>query len=165
MSSEFDSVQFESEWSFLRPFSGKKKSTASTPDPRKLKNGTPSSPPFLPSRPPSPSSLLHNLTPLTPKGLSSLRHTLPRAKAPSTPAYAVFSGVSPGLRDLTSFLTALHVLLTLSNVNPVLIIQFWSQVIYWTSCGCCSLPFSLIVDSMLGEIFNRVLTRKKYLCR
>lgn len=50
---------------------------------------------------------------------------------------------------MTSFLTALHTLLTLSDVNPVLMIQFWSQVMYWTSC----------------EIFNRILTRKKYLCR
>ncbi|KAJ8584704.1 hypothetical protein M405DRAFT_936460 [Rhizopogon salebrosus TDB-379] len=144
-----DSVQFESEWSFLRPFSAKKKSATNTPDPRKLKNGIPSSPPFLPTRPPSPSLSLHSQTPLTPKGLSSLRQTLSRAKTPSTPAYAVFSEVSQGLRDLTSFLTALHTLLTLSDINPVLIIQFWSQVMYWTSC----------------EIFNRILTRKKYLCR
>ncbi|OJA16275.1 hypothetical protein AZE42_00123 [Rhizopogon vesiculosus] len=149
LSSELDSVQFESEWSFLRPFTAKKKNTANTPNPKQLKNNTPASPPFLPSRPPSPSPLLHSLAPVTAKGPSSLRQTLSRAKAPSTSAYAVFPDISQGLRDLTSFLTALHTLFTLSDVNPVLIIQFWSQVMYWTSC----------------EIFNRVLTRKKYLCR
>jgi hypothetical protein len=109
--------------------------------------------------------LLHSPTPVMPKGLSSLRQTLSRAKGPSTPAYAVFSDVSQGLRDLTSFLTALHTLLTLSDVNPVLIIQFWSQVMYWISCGCSFPSFLLIIDSMPGEIFNRILTRKKYLCR
>ncbi|KAF8846301.1 hypothetical protein BDN67DRAFT_891056 [Paxillus ammoniavirescens] len=150
LSSELDEVQFESEWSFLRPFSAKKKSstavtpTSSTP----LRNGMPSSPPFLPARPPSPSINLNSPSPLTPKALSSLRQTLSRAR---TPVHAVFAETSPskGLRELISFLTALHTLLILSDVNPVLIIQFWSQVMYWTS----------------SEIFNRVLTRKKYLCR
>jgi len=40
-------------------------------------------------------------------------------------------------------------MLTLSDVNPALTTQLWSQVMYWTSC----------------EMFNRILTRKKYLCR
>lgn len=150
VASEFESVQFESEWSFLRPFSAKKKSVANTPNHGTPKNSTPSSPPFLPSRPPSPSPLSLGPAPVTPKGFSSLRQTLSRAKTPST-AFNTHSDVpqTTGLRDMTSFLTALHTLLTLSDVNPVLMIQFWSQVMYWTSC----------------EIFNRILTRKKYLCR
>ncbi|KAG2350276.1 hypothetical protein BDR05DRAFT_9958 [Suillus weaverae] len=150
VASEFESVQFESEWSFLRPFSAKKKSATNTPNHGTPKNSTPSSPPFLPSRPPSPSPLLLGPAPVTPKGLSSLRQTLSRAKTSST-AFNTHSDVpqTTGLQDMTSFLTALHTLLTLSEVNPVLMIQFWSQVMYWTSC----------------EIFNRILTRKKYLCR
>ncbi|KAG1881575.1 DIL domain-containing protein [Suillus tomentosus] len=150
VASGFESVQFESEWSFLRPFSAKKKSTTNTPNHGTPKNSTPSSPPFLPSRPPSPSPMLLGPAPVTAKGLSSLRQTLSRAKTPST-AFNTHSDVpqTTGLRDMTSFLTALHTLLTLSDVNPVLMIQFWSQVMYWTSC----------------EIFNRILTRKKYLCR
>ncbi|KAF9244617.1 DIL domain-containing protein [Melanogaster broomeanus] len=151
LSSELDGVQFESDWSFLRPFSAKKKVTtpitpsSSTP----LRNGTPSSPPFLPARSRSPSLInLNTPAPVTPKALSSLRQTLSRAR---TPVNAVFGEPSPskGLRELISFLTALHTLLTLSDVNPAFITQFWSQVMYWTS----------------SEIFNRVLTRKKYLCR
>ncbi|KAF8560285.1 hypothetical protein OG21DRAFT_1502605 [Imleria badia] len=148
LSAELDSVQFESDWSFLRPFSAKKKTSTTHPSSASQRNGTPSSPPFLPSRPPSPSINLNSPTPITPKALSSLRHTLSRAR---TPTNAIFVDASPskGLQELVSFLTALHTLLTLSDINPVLIIQFWSQVMYWTS----------------SEIFNRVLTRKKYLCR
>ncbi|KAF8140333.1 DIL domain-containing protein [Boletus edulis] len=136
LSAELDNVQFESEWSFLRPFSTKKKT------------GTPSSPPFLPSRPPSPSINLNSPAATTPKALASLRQTLSRARASTNTIFDDASS-SKGLRELVSFLTALHTLLTLSDINPVLIIQFWSQVMYWTS----------------SEIFNRVLTRKKYLCR
>ncbi|KAH7883507.1 DIL domain-containing protein [Phlebopus sp. FC_14] len=147
--SELDAIQFESEWSFLRPFSTKKKTTTTTNT--SLRNGTPSSPPFNPTRPPSPSINLNSPAPVTPKTLSSLRQTLSRARAPITPVNMGFSDTSTsnGLQELLSFLTALHTLLTLSDVNPVLIVQFWSQVMYWTSC----------------EIFNRVLTRKKFLCR
>lgn len=35
------------------------------------------------------------------------------------------------------------------GINPVLITQAFSQVFYWTAC----------------ELFNRLLQRKKYLCR
>ncbi|KAG8867732.1 hypothetical protein FRC20_005043 [Serendipita sp. 405] len=57
------------------------------------------------------------------------------------------SGPSPG--DLTDLLTALHTFMSLSGINPVLIIQTFSQVMYWTAC----------------EMFNRILQRRKYLCR
>lgn len=137
-----DAVQFESEWSFLRPFSAKKRPPAPPNTP--IRNGLPPSPQFLPTRPPSPSTHLVNSSPATPKPPSSLRQTLSRARTPMST-----DGTTSGLQDLLSFLTALHVLLTLSDINPVLIIQFWSQVMYWTS----------------SEIFNRVLTRKKFLCR
>ncbi|KAL4069680.1 DIL domain-containing protein [Scleroderma yunnanense] len=143
-----DTVQFESEWSFLRPFSGKKKlpHTSNTP----TRNGIPS-PPLLPTRPPSPSMQLINNGPATPKALSSLRQTFSRARAAASPnnMSIVDNSSSSSLQELFSFLTALHILLTLSDINPVLITQFWSQVMYWTS----------------SEIFNRVLTRKKFLCR
>ncbi|KAG9054186.1 hypothetical protein FS842_005864 [Serendipita sp. 407] len=56
-------------------------------------------------------------------------------------------GPSPG--DLTDLLTALHTFMSLSGINPVLIIQTFSQVMYWTAC----------------EMFNRILQRRKYLCR
>ncbi|KAG6334044.1 hypothetical protein ID866_5047 [Astraeus odoratus] len=142
-----DTVQFESEWSFLRPFSTKKKVPTQTPN-TPTRNGIPSSPPFLPVRPPSPSIQLISPAPVTPKGLSSLRQSFTRSRTPGS-VISVDSSFSSSSQELLSFLTALHVLLTLSDINPVLVTQFWSQVVYWTS----------------SEIFNRVLTRKKFLCR
>jgi hypothetical protein len=166
LSSEFDSVQFESEWSFLRPFSGKKKaghisslSSSSTP----LRLGTQSSP-TTPNRPPSPSVSQTTLSSSTSRGLSSLRQSFSRVHTLSTAA-PLHSLPSPA--DLISFLTALHTLLTLSEVNPVLTTQLWSQVMYWTSCKACAWNLHELefADTAPGEIFNRVLTRKKYLCR
>ena len=39
--------------------------------------------------------------------------------------------------------------MSMFGINPVLITQAFSQVFYWTAC----------------ELFNRILQRKKYLCR
>ena len=39
--------------------------------------------------------------------------------------------------------------MSMFGINPVLITQTFSQVFYWTAC----------------ELFNRILQRKKYLCR
>ncbi|EIW86798.1 hypothetical protein CONPUDRAFT_161452 [Coniophora puteana RWD-64-598 SS2] len=151
LSSEFDSVRFESEWSFLRPFSSKKKahSNSSTPNTTPMRNGTPSSPPFTASRPPSPSSSLAASPPS--KGFASLRSSIARARTSTGGSIQTMfndTAQSP-VQELTSFLTALHTFLVLSDINPALVGQFWSQVIYWTSC----------------ELFNRILSRKKYVCR
>lgn len=145
-----DTIQFESDWSFLRPFSTKKKASTSASN-ASIRNGISSPPPLLLARPPSPSVQSISSPPATPKTLSSLRHTFSRAKIPTTPASIdnLDSSTSNGLQELLAFLTALHILLTLSDINPALITQFWSQVMYWTS----------------SEMFNRILTRKKFLCR
>ncbi|KAF7965893.1 hypothetical protein HWV62_40993 [Athelia sp. TMB] len=152
LSTEFEAVQFESDWSFLRPFSKKKQpsisntnSLNSTPARGAMPNSSTQN-----SQPPSPAP---STSALPSKGFSSLRQTFSRARAQSStvPLHAIFSDVPPppSPRDVTSFLTALHTLLTLADINPVLITQLWSQVMFWTAC----------------EIFNRILTRKKYLCR
>ncbi|KAF7320071.1 hypothetical protein MKEN_00791400 [Mycena kentingensis (nom. inval.)] len=147
---EMESVQFESEWSFLRSLTSKRKTTtAPPPTPTALRTAVPPTPPS-PNRPASPSG---SISASTSRGFSSLRQSFARARAGSqtTPIQALFSDGPPqtSVADITSFLTALHTLLTLSDVNPVLTTQLWSQVMYWTSC----------------EMFNRILTRKKYLCR
>jgi hypothetical protein len=121
-----DSVQFESEWSFIRAFSGKKKaqsSIRSTPLPSQTPNG------------------LHSPPGSISKGFSSLRESVSRARAGSsstTPVQSLFPGnASPSVNypaRLLSFLTALHSLLTLSDINPAFTTQLWSQVMYWTSC-------------------------------
>lgn len=140
MASEFDSVQFESDWSFLRPFTTKRKTTPSgsvSSSHALSRSVTPSSPPS-PSRPLSPSPSQGAIPASTSRGFSSLRQTFTRGRAPSsaTPLLSLFPDAPPPPSpvDLTSFFTSLHTLLTLSDVNPALIAQFWSQVMYWTSC-------------------------------
>ncbi|KAG7099151.1 hypothetical protein E1B28_001022 [Marasmius oreades] len=158
-----DSIQFESDWSFFRPF---KKKAPPTPSAQSTLRGsplppTPSSPvpnrfpPQSPGlgpnyRPPSPSPSIQSFS-------SSIRQSLStsRNRSGSVALQSLFNDPSAepeketDLSKLTNFLTALQTLLVLMNINPALITQLWSQVMYWTAC----------------EIFNRVLTRKKYLCR
>ena len=167
MASEFEAVQFESEWSFLRPFTGKRKPPPVSPS---GKNMVPT-PPTSPQRPLSPARNQPTASLSASRGFSSLRQTITRAKgqssAPSLSSVFQEPLPSPSPFDLTSFLTSLHTLLVLSDINPAITTQLWSQVIYWTSCTC-NLPvgFSPInLNNLLGEIFNRVITRKKYICR
>ncbi|KAF9044627.1 hypothetical protein BDZ89DRAFT_1059099 [Hymenopellis radicata] len=148
LGSDFESVQFESEWSILRPFTGKKKPT---PAATNTLRAPPSSPPS-PGRPASPTPTQATISPSASKAFSSLRQSIARGRSGSTaqtPLHSLFPAPPPCPDDLVAFLTALHTLLTLSDINPALITQLWSQVMYWTSC----------------EMFNRILTRKKYLCR
>ncbi|KAF8971413.1 DIL domain-containing protein [Flammula alnicola] len=152
MASEFEAVQFESEWSFLRPFSGKRKQAQTSPGGRSIVPPTPSSP--SPQRPISPTQSQSTVSSSASRGFSSLRQTINRARGQSSavPISSIFQDASPqppSPFDLTSFLTSLHTFLVLSDINPAITTQLWSQVMYWTSC----------------EIFNRVITRKKYICR
>ena len=163
---EFEGIQFESDWSFLRSFAPKKKTNATPtlPPPR-----TPGSP-NAPSRPPSPLPTPHPGSPSNSMSFSSLRQSFTRTRAGSvaTPLQAAFQQDSPHPGDITSFFDALQTLLTLSGINPALITQMWSQVFYWIACKllprCCSRPLTRL-PPFVGEIFNRVITRKKYVCR
>ncbi|KAI0673406.1 DIL domain-containing protein [Trametes maxima] len=155
LSSEFESIQFESEWSFLRSFgAGKKKANGGASSANTVRGAPPMSPTQL-SRPPSPPNPQPSASSPNARTFASIRQTLSRARAPSsaTPLQSLFSDPQhpppPSPKDAISFMTALHTLLVLSGINPAIVTQFWSQVMYWTAC----------------EIFNRVLTRKKYLCR
>ncbi|KAF9040523.1 DIL domain-containing protein [Panaeolus papilionaceus] len=146
LQSEFEAVQFESEWSFLRPFSKKK---APPPPISPARMGT-SATPNSPYRSTSPTSTISSSNS---RNFSSLRYTINKTRTqPSTPHLTSIFQDTPANstpHELTSFLTALHTLLVMSDINPAITTQLWSQVIYWTSC----------------EIFNRVITRKKYICR
>ncbi|GLB36057.1 putative DIL [Lyophyllum shimeji] len=151
--SDFDAVQFESDWAFLRPFSGKKKTPSSSASANNSlsRARAPSSPPS-PKRPLSPSQSQGAITPSASRGFSSLRQSFARGRGPSaTPLSSLFpeSPPPPSPADLTTFLTALHTFLNLADISPAMTTQLWSQVLYWTSC----------------EMFNRIITRKKYLCR
>ena len=131
LGSESETIQFESEWSFLRPFSGKRKGGHSSPGSR---SNAPSSP-STPHLPISPSKSHATVPSSASKGLSSLRQTLSRARGQSSPLSSLFQdSPHPSPLVLISFMTSLHTLLVLSNINPVIIAQLWSQVMYWTSC-------------------------------
>ncbi|KAI0348366.1 hypothetical protein BDW22DRAFT_1385642 [Trametopsis cervina] len=153
LSSEFDAVQFESEWSFLRPFVASKKKAAPPP----ALNGLAPTSPTLKSGSASPNPSATPTRPSTPPNtatgkFASLRQTFGRGRPP---AVAPLGGSATDLssvsspQDIISFMTALQTFLSLANINPALSTQLWSQVMYWAAC----------------EVFNRVLTRKKYLCR
>ena len=137
-------MQFESEWSIFRPFA-KKKPPATPAKPN------PVSPPFEPTSPPQSATVTPS------KSLQqSIRATFSRGRNGSTvtPLQSLFpdSSPSPTPRDIASHLTAIHTLLTLSGINPALITQFWSQVMYWTACG--SHP-RLHVTLILTDVFFR----------
>lgn len=137
LSSEFDAVQFESEWSFLRSFGASKKKVATPP----ALNNLPSTSPTLksggslsatPTRPTTP--------PNTATGkFASLRNTFGRGRPPASASLGGAlsdSATTPSPQDITSFTTALHTFLSLANINPALTTQLWSQVMYWAACEC-----------------------------
>lgn len=165
--SESETVQFESEWSFLRPFTKKKAPLpVGVGPPPNFKNPLASPEVTAQSLPRSFAS-----SPMTPK-FTSLKQTIARAHAatglrPLAPAFADTAS-TPLPYDLTSFLTALQTLLVFADINPMFTTQLWSQVFYWTSCEFAAPLTSrhgLHLTFSIGEIFNRVITRKKYLCR
>ncbi|CAE6471778.1 unnamed protein product [Rhizoctonia solani] len=170
LANEFESIQFEGEWSFFKSLTPKKKQP---PPPSyalfNQPNGdmvqiTPHGSPKPDARPVSPGSGA------SPSAKSfSLRDTLTRKQAASAVAGLngssnpdsgasgnrismdvappVFTGPQPA--DVTALLSGAHTLLILYGVNPTLTVQLFSQVLSWAAC----------------EMFNRILTRKKYLCR
>lgn len=145
LTSKIQSIQFESDWSIFWRFKSKKRVASSATLPRTKASYSPSSP-----ESPIVTSQSHGaISSSSSRGFSSLKFA--RNRGTLTPLTSLFpdSSPTPSPADLTSFLTALHALLTLSHINPVLTTQLWSQVFYWTSC----------------ELFNRIITRKKYLCR
>ena len=129
LGSESETIQFESEWSFLRPFSGKRKSAQPSPGSRNNFQ----SPPPTPHLPISPSKSQATIPSSTSRGLS-LRQTLSRARGQSSLSSLFQDSPHPSPFVLISFMTSLHTLLVMSNINPVIITQLWSQVMYWTSC-------------------------------
>ncbi|KAI0687789.1 DIL domain-containing protein [Cytidiella melzeri] len=153
LSSEFDAVQFESEWSFLRSFGAGKKKPALPP----AINTLPPASPIMKSGTSTPNASSTPARPTTPPNtaagkFASLRNPFGRGRPPTSVSLGgslsdASSMTSP--QEMTSFMTALQTFLRLANVNPALTTQLWSQVMYWAAC----------------EMFNRVLTRKKYLCR
>ena len=57
--------------------------------------------------------------------------------------------IAPSPRTISSLLTSTLQVLQFYEINPAIIIQALSQIFFWVGC----------------ELFNRVITRKRYLCR
>lgn len=169
LANEFESIQFEGEWSFFKSLTPKKR-TAPPPAFALFSQANGDVAPFTPNGSPKPESASDAPGPnASPSKRFSLRDTLTRKHANSITssgsmnvgmtesnsanrlsldvAPPVITGPKPS--DVTALLGAAHTLLTLYSVNPTLIVQLFSQVLSWVA----------------SEVFNRILTRKKYLCR
>ena len=135
--SEFDGIQFESEWSFLRSLTPKKKPTS---NPVVAKNGIISSP-SLPTRSSSP---IPSSPPSSHRGFASLKQSLSKGRGANTPLQSIFNDLpsqetKPNPASIIFVFDALQSFLILSGTNPALITQIWSQVFYWIACRFSSM--------------------------
>lgn len=177
-----EDVKFEGEWTFIKTLTGSVKNLgqgshssssaggsvrkplgqifaarSSTPeansDGATMHANSSSSPAVAPvPSPGTPSSRLrglekHTSSPAT--TIASIRRTPSVMRESSYDATPEDLLAKPSPRTITSLLTSTLHVLQLYEVNPAVIIQALSQVFFWVGC----------------ELFNRVLTRKKYLCR
>ncbi|WVQ83667.1 hypothetical protein IAT38_005810 [Cryptococcus sp. DSM 104549] len=147
---DFNDVRFEGEWSLFRSFVPKKK--RDTPKSNSIfANGSPG--PGSADISASPSAVSALRTPTRPQSMGDLRMvSTPRSishesNVSSVGSVAVADDGGPG--RITDILSGVLVVLQLYEVNPALIVQIFSQVFYWMS----------------SELFNRLISRKKYLCR
>ncbi|EST09973.2 Ankyrin repeat-containing domain protein [Kalmanozyma brasiliensis GHG001] len=89
----------------------------------------------------------------TPGGDSSPRKGLSESLRPVREASSNVSAndllAAPSPRTISSLLTSTLQVLQFYEINPAIIVQALSQIFFWTGC----------------ELFNRVITRKRYLCR
>lgn len=152
---EVSDVRFEGEWNlFGRPLTLKKKRDTI---PRAASlfangNGTPDKSPL-----PAASSIFGSVksdspfkTPSRPQSMQEASSKTPRLggnDTPTTPLVADNGNVEP--TRITEVLSSVLLVLQLYELNPAIVTQVFSQVFLWISC----------------ELFNRILTRKKYLCR
>ena len=168
---EVGNVRFEGEWTLFRSFaSGKKKvlPKASTifAGASGSSNGGINSSPSMPEygspsilgtlkdgmaafKTPARQQSMHDLHSATPS-----RMGMPDSPTTRSPLIAGLSSPSMTVEDaspqsITDILTGVLLVLQVYDVNPALIVQAFSQVFYWIA----------------AELFNRILTRKKYLCR
>jgi len=139
--SEFEGIQFESEWSFLRSLTPKQKPAPTQAVAQSAKNGIISSP----SHPGQPSSPVPSSPQPSHRAIASLRHNFSRSHGGSSSVslHSMFNDSQPPESlspiSITSVFDALQTFLILSGTNPALITQVWSQVFYWFACGSSSM--------------------------
>lgn len=156
---DFEGVRFADEWNIFKSFGRKNKretplaAAVFTPPTTPSKSGKGGGPPESPLR-------SHHRTPSRglsrPTSIQDLRATVGAAKAEAKDviangigkAQAVF-GDKPSPRKVADILTSVLLVLQLYEVNPAFNVQVFSQTFFWIS----------------SELFNRIITRRKYLCR
>lgn len=145
---DFDDVRFTDEWNLFRSFGTKKKRDSQLAQAIFSLPNTPE----RPDRSKRDSAKLHRRV----NSIQDLRVQASAATAEAkeaiangmSKAQAVF-GDKASPRKVTDILTSVLLILQLYEVNPAFIVQVFSQTFFWIS----------------SELFNRIITRKKYLCR
>jgi hypothetical protein len=152
---EVSDVRFEGEWNlFGRGLTLKKKRDTI---PRAMSifangsiNGTPEKPSI-----PSAASIFGSVkesspfrTPMRQQSTQDLRASA-RSAGPDTPSTPLATDASIEPTRVTEILSGILLVLQLYEINPAIIVQAFSQAFLWIS----------------GELFNRILSRKQYLCR
>ena len=167
--SDFDDVRFEGDWNIFKSIAARKKRDLGPKSSQIFANGAvaPSAPPVndfggAPSSPSYFGSLRENVAiglPFKSRQQSATSDTedLVNLRSVSIDSAATISAgdqaataesdTSP--RRITEILSAVLLIMQLYEVNPAFIIQDFSQIFFWIA----------------SELFNRILTRKKYLCR
>ena len=88
-------------------------------------------------------------TPSRPQSMQDMKMKTPRLGDHDTPSTPLAGDNTIEPSRVTDILSSVLLVLQLYEINPAIIVQAFSQVFFWVSC----------------ELFNRILTRKKYLCR
>ncbi|BEI81177.1 hypothetical protein CcaverHIS002_0203370 [Cutaneotrichosporon cavernicola] len=148
---DFDGVRFADEWNIFRSFGRKNKDKRETP----LAAAVFSPPATTSKRGDGAESPLG--TPRSrPTSIQDLRATVVAAKAEAKEVIAngigkaqAVLGDKPSPRKVADILTSVLLVLQLYEVNPAFNVQVFSQTFFWIS----------------SELFNRIITRRKYLCR
>ena len=158
---DFNDVRFEGEWSLFRSFGGKKQRPTILPKaPSVFMNDSSTGSASMestasPGRFGSLRDSISAVSPLKTPSRQSVRDpaTLgpPMSTSMDSLATVAANGLAEEIRpsNITDILSAVLLILQLYEVNPAMAVQAFSQIFFWIA----------------SELFNRLLTRKKYLCR
>lgn len=149
LASEFKNIQFESDWSFFKSLMPKRKpASSSISSDHSYSSSITSQDAKLPTSPGLSAST-------SVKAFNSIRQTITRSShtslssvftpSPTPTSTTIVPETTP--LSLTNILTSVHSLLALYSINPAIIIQIQTQVMYWLAC----------------EVFNRIVTRKSFM--
>ncbi|ORX40447.1 DIL domain-domain-containing protein [Kockovaella imperatae] len=137
---DFDDVRFEGDWNFFKSIRGRK-----APPKAVDVFGTPSTD-FVPSSP-SLFGSLQNVANGSPFKSYRSHSSISDLDSADSSATAVAPPSKP--LHVTRVLSAVLMVLQLYDINPIVTVQAFSQIFFWIA----------------SELFNRILARKKYICR